>query len=50
MIDQRAAAYYELEAADELRCGVSFAHGEHFTPTRPGRGGARHPGTLELEP
>lgn len=31
MIDQLAAAYYELEADDELRCGVLFAHGEHFT-------------------
>jgi len=31
MIDQLAAAYYELEADDDLRCGVLFAHGEHFT-------------------
>jgi enoyl-CoA hydratase len=31
MIDQLAAAYYELEADDELRCGVLFAHGENFT-------------------
>jgi enoyl-CoA hydratase len=31
MIDQLAAAYHELEADDELRCGVLFAHGEHFT-------------------
>ncbi len=31
MIDQLAAAYYELEADDELRCGVLFAHGDHFT-------------------
>ena len=31
MIDQLAAAYYELEADEELRCGVLFAHGEHFT-------------------
>src|SRR5256714_14817281 len=31
MIDQLAAAYYELETDDELRCGVLFAHGDHFT-------------------
>src|SRR3954449_12764689 len=31
MIDQLAAAYHELEAGDDLRCGVLFAHGEHFT-------------------
>src|SRR3954464_605402 len=31
MIDQLAAAYHELEAHDDLRCGVLFAHGEHFT-------------------
>src|SRR5205807_8357245 len=31
MIDQLAAAYHELEAADDVRCGVLFAHGEHFT-------------------
>jgi enoyl-CoA hydratase len=31
MIDELAAAYYELEADDDLRCGVLFAHGEHFT-------------------
>src|SRR5207244_4492683 len=31
MIDQLAAAYYELETDDEIRCGVLFAHGEHFT-------------------
>lgn len=31
MIDQLAAASYELEADDALRCGVLFAHGEHFT-------------------
>jgi len=31
MIDQLAAAYHELEADDDLRCGVLFAHGEHFT-------------------
>jgi enoyl-CoA hydratase len=31
MIDQLAAAYYELEEDDDLRCGVLFAHGDHFT-------------------
>src|SRR3954463_9241457 len=31
MIDRLAAAYHELEAHDDLRCGVLFAHGEHFT-------------------
>src|SRR6476619_4696122 len=31
MLDQLAAAYYELETDDELRCGVLFAHGDHFT-------------------
>src|SRR6266513_1268393 len=31
MIDQLAAAYYDLEADDEIRCGVLFAHGDHFT-------------------
>src|SRR3954468_681276 len=31
MIDQLAAAYYELETDDDLRCGVLFAHGDHFT-------------------
>src|SRR2546426_2670874 len=31
MIDQLAAAYHELEHDDELRCGVLFAHGDHFT-------------------
>jgi len=31
MLDQLAAAYYELETDDDLRCGVLFAHGEHFT-------------------
>lgn len=31
MIDQLAAAYFELEQDEELRCGVLFAHGEHFT-------------------
>jgi enoyl-CoA hydratase len=31
MIDQLAAAYHELETNDEIRCGVLFAHGDHFT-------------------
>lgn len=31
MIDQLAAAYHDLEADDELRCGVLFGHGDHFT-------------------
>jgi enoyl-CoA hydratase/carnithine racemase len=31
MIDQLAVAYHELEADEDLRCGVLFAHGEHFT-------------------
>ena len=31
MIVQLAAAYHELEADDDLRCGVLFAYGDHFT-------------------
>jgi enoyl-CoA hydratase len=31
MIEQLAAAYYELEHDDEIRCGVLFGHGDHFT-------------------
>ena len=31
LIDQLAAAYYELEHDEEIRCGVLFAHGDHFT-------------------
>src|SRR5271170_7485565 len=31
LIDQLAVAYHELEDDSELRCGVLFAHGEHFT-------------------
>jgi enoyl-CoA hydratase/carnithine racemase len=31
MIDQLAAAYYELENDDDIRCGVLFGHGDHFT-------------------
>src|ERR1700746_2713869 len=31
MLDQLAAAYYQLETDDDIRCGVLFAHGDHFT-------------------
>jgi enoyl-CoA hydratase/carnithine racemase len=31
MLDQLALAIGELESDDELRCGVLFAHGDHFT-------------------
>jgi enoyl-CoA hydratase len=31
LIDQLAVAYFELEEDPELRCGVLFAHGDHFT-------------------
>jgi enoyl-CoA hydratase len=31
LIDQLASAYYELENDDAIRCGVLFAHGDHFT-------------------
>ncbi len=31
LIDQLAAAYYRLENDEDVRCGVLFAHGEHFT-------------------
>ncbi len=31
LIDQLAAAYHRLESDDEIRCGVLFAHGDHFT-------------------
>ena len=31
LIDQLAVAYHELEEDEDLRCGVLFAHGEHFT-------------------
>src|SRR5271168_393119 len=31
LIDQLAVAYHELEEDEELRCGVLFAHGDHFT-------------------
>ena len=31
MLDQLAAAYHRLESDEDVRCGVLFAHGEHFT-------------------
>jgi enoyl-CoA hydratase len=31
MIEQLAAAYHELETDPNVRCGVLFAHGQHFT-------------------
>jgi enoyl-CoA hydratase/carnithine racemase len=31
LIDQLAAAYYQLENDDAIRCGVLFGHGDHFT-------------------
>jgi len=31
MIDQLAAAYYELENDEDIRCGVLFGAGDHFT-------------------
>ena len=31
LIDQLAAAYYELENDDAIGCGVLFGHGDHFT-------------------
>jgi enoyl-CoA hydratase len=31
MLDRLAAAYHQLETDDEIRCGVVFAHGDHFT-------------------
>jgi enoyl-CoA hydratase len=31
LIDQLAVAYHELEEDHELRCGVLFAHGDHFS-------------------
>ena len=31
MLDELALAYGELERDDEARCGVLFAHGDHFT-------------------
>jgi enoyl-CoA hydratase len=31
MLQQLGRAYFELESDEALRCGVLFAHGEHFT-------------------
>ena len=31
LIDELAQAYYRVEHDDEIRCGVVFAHGPHFT-------------------
>src|SRR2546429_2561257 len=31
MLNALGLAYAELDHDDELRCGVLFAHGEHFT-------------------
>ncbi len=31
LIDQLAAAYHELERDEDIRCGVLFGHGDHFT-------------------
>jgi enoyl-CoA hydratase/carnithine racemase len=31
LIEQLAAAYYELEHDEQIRCGVLFGHGDHFT-------------------
>jgi enoyl-CoA hydratase/carnithine racemase len=31
MIDELACAYHRVEHDDEIRCGVLFAHGPHFT-------------------
>src|SRR5690348_1791150 len=31
MIDELAAAYHQLEADDDIRCGVLFGYGDHFT-------------------
>src|SRR5260370_16703079 len=31
MLNALGLAYAELEHDDELRCGVLFAHGDHFT-------------------
>lgn len=31
MLDQLAVAYHEFETDDDIRCGVLFAHGDHFT-------------------
>jgi enoyl-CoA hydratase len=31
MLDGLAAAYAQMDSDDEVRCGVLFAHGDHFT-------------------
>ena len=31
MLEQLAAGYYQMENDDEIRCGVLFGHGDHFT-------------------
>jgi enoyl-CoA hydratase len=31
MLEQLAAAYYQMESDDSIRCGVLFGHGDHFT-------------------
>ena len=31
MINELADAYEEMEKNDQIRCGVLFAHGDHFT-------------------
>jgi enoyl-CoA hydratase/carnithine racemase len=31
VIEQLAAAYYELGHDEDIRCGVLFGHGDHFT-------------------
>jgi enoyl-CoA hydratase len=31
MLEQLAAAYYQMETDDSIRCGVLFGHGDHFT-------------------
>ncbi len=31
MIDELAAAYHQVETDDDVRCGVLFGHGDHFT-------------------
>jgi len=31
MIEQLAASYYRMETDDDIRCGVLFGHGDHFT-------------------
>ena len=31
LLEQLASAYHRLESDDEIRCGVLFGHGDHFT-------------------